>query len=179
MINLIPNEEKKKKVKDFYFRLTIIFFEVLAFSIMVASVALVPSYFMSSVKKNLINTMLESQKNEPTPLFDQETIALVDDIEKKLKLIEDTSENKYSVSLQVINQILLSKMSDIKINEITYDVNVDGKIISIKGTAPNRDRLLAFRRALEDNVSFKKVNLPISNFIKGSNIRFSLTLIPS
>ncbi len=179
MINLIPNEEKKKKVKDFYFRLTIIFFEVLAFSIMVASVALLPSYFMSSVKKNLINTMLESQKNEPTPLFDQEIALLVGDIEKKLKLIEDTAENKYSVSEQVINQILLSKMSDIKITEITYDVNVDGKIISIKGTAPNRDRLLAFRRALEDNVSFKKVNLPISNFIKGSNIRFSLTLIPS
>lgn len=123
--------------------------------------------------------MLESQKKEPTPLFDQETVAMVSEIEKKLQLIEDTSRDKYSVSLQVINQILLSKMSDIKITEITYDVNTEGKLISIKGTAPSRDRLLAFRRALEDNTSFKKVNLPISNFIKGSNIRFSLTLIPS
>ena len=54
-----------------------------------------------------------------------------------------------------------------------------GKKVTVLGIAPSRELLLLFRRALEDDVAFKKVDLPISNFVKGSNIEFSLSLIPS
>jgi len=50
--------------------------------------------------------------------------------------------------------------------------------VSIEGIAPSREILLAFRRLLENDPLFKSVDLPISNFIKGSNIRFNLNLIP-
>ena len=180
MINLIPNEEEKKKVKDFYFRFLVMFFTVLGFSILIASASILPAYFISSVKKNLINTKLEIQKNEPIPSPEQTTLAIVEDLNNKLSLIEKTEVNKYIISQKIIKEIMAEKMPDIKITGILYQNNLTkGKIININGTAPNRERLLLFRQALENNIAFKKVDLPISNFVKGSNIKFYLSLIPS
>jgi len=180
MINLIPNQEKKRKVKDFYFRLVVVCFFVLGFCFLVAFVSILPSYFLSSVNKNLVNKKLEMQKNEPVPLIDQNSLATIEGLNKKLSLIEKAEKNKYFVSQKIINEIILKKTSDIKIEQIFYENSISGgKKISIRGVSPSRERLLLFRRALEDDATFKKVDLPISNFVKGSNIEFSLTLIPS
>lgn len=179
MINLIPNEEKKKKVKDFYFRLLVVSFTILSISVLVASVSIAPAYFLSSVKKNLINTKLETQKNESMPSLDQTSLAVAVDLEKKLNLIEKVKVDKYLVSQKIINEIMLEKMSNIKINRITYQNNATkGKTVSINGTAGSREHLILFRKALEDSILFEKVNLPISSFVKGSNIQFSLSLTP-
>jgi len=120
------------------------------------------------------------QKNEPVPLIDQNSLATIEGLNKKLSLIEKAEKNKYFVSQKIINEIILKKTSDIKIEQIFYENSISGgKKISIRGVSPSRERLLLFRRALEDDATFKKVDLPISNFVKGSNIEFSLTLIPS
>ncbi|OGI75727.1 hypothetical protein A3C67_03000 [Candidatus Nomurabacteria bacterium RIFCSPHIGHO2_02_FULL_42_19] len=180
MINLIPNEEKKKKVKDFYYRLLVTAFAVFGFSILIAGVAMLPAYFLSSVRKNLINSKLETEKNQSIPSPDKETLTVVEDLSKKLDLIEKSRNSRYLVSQKVINEIMSEKMPDIKITQIQYrNESIKGKTISISGVASSRDRLLLFKRELENNIAFKKVDLPISNFVKGSNIKFSLGLTPS
>ncbi|MFZ2149653.1 MAG: hypothetical protein WAV15_00645 [Minisyncoccia bacterium] len=179
MINLIPNHEKKKKVKDFYFRLGVVFLWALGSCVAVAILAILPSYFLSSVEKNLAEERLAAQKNEPVPTVDQASLSLMEELDRKLALIEGSDKERYPVSQKVINQIVLQKMPDIKIGRINYeDHPTEGKKISIYGIAPSRERLLFFRRALEDNVAFIKVDLPISNFIKGSNIEFYINLTP-
>lgn len=179
MINLIPNEEKKKKVKDFYFRFLVMFLVVLGFSVLIASVSILPAYFLSLAKKNLINAKLEIQKNEPVPPPSQETLDTIKDLNNKLNLIEKNKSNRYIISEKIINEIMLEKMPDIKITRINYENNIiKGKTISLNGTAGSREQLLLFRKALEDNVAFRKVDLPISNFVKGSNIQFYLSLTP-
>jgi len=75
--------------------------------------------------------------------------------------------------------VISKKMTDIKINQILYKNEPAGKSIGVRGIAPNRERLLLFRRALEEDPLFKKVDLPISNFTKGLNIQFYLSLITS
>lgn len=180
MINLIPNQEKKKKVKDFYFRLVVVTFFVLSFCVLTGAVALLPAYFISLVNKNLASTKLEMQNKEPVPLVDQGALATMEDLDSKLVLIDSSEKNKYLISQKVINEIILQKIPDIKINQISYENSLSsGKKISVRGVAGSREKLLLFRRALEDSIAFKKVDLPISNFIKGSNIEFSLNLIPS
>lgn len=179
MINLIPNEEKKKKVKDFYFRLVSVFFTVLAVSIFVAVFTLLPSYFFSTVKKNSANAKLEIQKNEPTPTLDQKTLTLINDLNNKLTLVERSEQDKYLVSFKIVSGVILKKMPDIKITEITYENNSSSvKTVGIHGIAPNRERLLLFERTLADDPFFKNVDLPVSNYIKGTNIQFYLNLTP-
>ena len=180
MINLIPQEEKKKMTKGFYYKLVVLFLAVLSFSIFTALIAILPSYFFSSVKINIVNAKLEDQKNEPVPLPDQQTLTIIKDLNNKLALIENAEKNQFIISQKVINAIILKKMSNIKITNISYENDpLRGKRISIQGSAPSREVLLLFRLALEDDSNFKQVDLPISNFVKGSNIKFYLSLIPS
>jgi hypothetical protein len=180
MINLIPNEEKKKMVHDFYMRVAAMFFFMLGGSALLASAALLPAYFFAGEKRSSIDDKLQAQQNDPVPTVDQRTSAIITEVNRKIAVVEADQKNQFLVSQKVINQILVNKMPDIKLTDITYENNTErGKKIGINGTAPSRERLLMFRKALEDDPSFKKVDLPISNFIKGSNIEFYLTLIPS
>lgn len=180
MINLIPNEEKKQKVKDFYFRLFTTFVAILSFSILISAASILPAYFLSSVKKNLVNNKLEAQKNEPLPAIDSTTLSVMQDLNDKLNLAEKNRKGNYLVSQKIIQEIVSEKMPDIKITQILYQNDPGkGKTVSINGTASSRERLLIFRQNLEENLAFKKVDLPVSNFVKGSNIRFYLNLIPS
>jgi len=180
MINLIPNEEKKKMSKDFYLRLLTLFFTMLGVSLLVASVAILPSYFLSSAEKSSIDMKLELQGNGSIALSDEDTQKVIEDLNKKLSLIENAKEKGPAFSQKVINEIILKKMSSIKITEILYQNDPQtGERINISGRAPNREVLLLFRRTLEDNTAFSKVDLPISNFVKGSNIKFYLNLVPS
>jgi len=180
MINLIPNQEKKEMVKGFYYRLVVLFLIITSVFFLIALVAILPSYFFSSSKDEIANMKLEMQKNQPVPLPDQQTVAVIKDVNNKLSLVENSENNKFIVSQKVINEILLKKISNVKITDISYENDlIQGKKISIQGEAPSREVLLLFRQALEDDPAFKQVDLPISNFVKGSNIQFYLSLIPS
>ncbi|MDP9249157.1 MAG: hypothetical protein M3M85_01440 [bacterium] len=180
MINLIPNQEKKKKVKDFYFRLGAVFIAALGFCVAVGAVSLMPTYFLVSSELNIAEQKLFVQQNQPPTQTDQNLAASVEDLDRKLALVESAEKNPYLISKSVIQAITIRKMPDIEITKFIYEKEgIGGRKIIILGEAPSRERLYQFRRALEGDVSFKKVELPISNFVKGSDIQFSLSLIPS
>ncbi len=180
MINLIPNEEKKLMVRNFYYRLATVFFIALGFCAAIACVVLLPSYFLSSTKYSLMNQKLEHEKSIPVDALDQETLKLLSALENKLSIIEKAEKNKFSIVKSVVNQLILKSVPDVKINQITFGKDdKDGQVVSIKGTAPSREKLLLFRQSLEGNSFFKKVDLPISNFVKGSNIQFYIRLVTS
>lgn len=180
MINLIPNQEKKKKVKDFYFRFFIIFIATLAVSTFVAVISILPVYFLTSIEKNFASAKLEEQKNTPETPADQNLAAKVADLNNKLAIVERARENAYPVSRKIIFEITERKMPDIKITKILYEKDPQGsQKVLVQGVAASRERLLLFRQALEDDAYFKNVDLPISNFVKGSNIQFSLRLVPA
>jgi len=148
-------------------------------SVLFATATMLPAYFISVTKKDFTTTKLTLQEQEPVSTSDQETLGASKELDRQLGLIEKTKTSSYFVSQKVINEIMLAKTPSIKITEIFYQNDPQkGKTVIINGTAPSREILLSFRTALEDNVAFKKVDLPISNFVKGSDIKFSLSLTP-
>ncbi len=180
MINLIPKEEKKKMKKDFLFRVLTVSLVVFGFVVIAGAVALLPSYFQAVIENSLAREKLALQQNEPVSVSEAQVMAEISDLDKKLQIIESASENKFIVSDRVINDVIFKKMSDIKVTDISYENNVTkGREIRISGEAPSRERLLLFRLALEASGKFQKVDLPISNFVRGKNITFSLTLVPA
>src|SRR3989344_1018873 len=179
MINLIPNQEKKKKVKDFYFRLSVVVLFMLALVLLVALAAIFPAFVLSETKKSLAEEKLAEQRAEAGPELGAGTRGTLEEIKKKLDLIDRIGENKYLVSEKIVNEIISKKMPGMKINQILFEFDlVKGKKVSLRGIAESREQLFEFLRALEASIAFKQVDLPISNFVKGSNIDFSLTLIP-
>ncbi len=180
MINLIPNEDKKKMARDFYYRLMILSFYMLGFAVSLALMAMVPSYIASESKEKILDNKIALQKSEPVPVLDQETLSAIQNLDIKLGLVEKVQADTFVVSKKIINEIIMSRVSGIKITGISYDNDVVlGRKVGINGTAPSRERLLLFRRALESNPAFKNVDLPIANFVKGSDIQFFLSLIPA
>ena len=150
MINLIPKEEEKKIAMDFYRRLLVLFLLVFSISIFVACVAILPAYFIASVKESLINKKLEAQKDIPLPQIGEQSLAAVKDINSKLDLVEKAEKNKFLISENVMKALLLKKTPGIKIVQISFkNDQLQGKIITIQGTATSRETLLAFQEALE------------------------------
>lgn len=166
-------------IRSFYYRFASFCLLAFSFSVLIGVIAMAPSYFLVYLKKDLANKKLETQKNEPVPIPDQQNAIIIEDLNHKLDLIQNAQKNKFLVSEKVIDAILAKKMADIKITEIGYQNNaLSGRNINIEGLAPSREALLSFRLGLEKDEKFKQVDLPISNFVKGSDIQFSLSLIP-
>lgn len=179
MINLIPKEEKNRKIKIFYCRLSVVILFMVGVSVFIGFISLLPAYFVSLAKHNAVNQKLELQKKEMIPTLSEETNLVVERINFKLDLIENAQKNQFLVSEKIISAIIANKMPEIKIINISYENDkITGKKVNIRGNAPSREALLSFRLALESDELFKKVDLPISNFVKGSDIQFSLSLIP-
>ena len=152
---------------------------VVDFCILVGVLSILPSYFLANAKDSALNLKLKIQQDEPIPAFDQQNLKTIQDINSKMTLIENAEKNDFPISEKVINAILAQKTPDIKITQILYNNDpVDGKKISITGNASSREALLSFREALQGSPLFKSVDLPISNFVKGSNIQFYLSLTP-
>lgn len=179
MINLLPKEEKKKLILGFYLRFATVIFIAIGLSVVVLDVLIIPSYIISLTEKKSIIQKLAIQKDTPAPINEEGNSKIIKELNNKINLIDDLAKNKFIVSEKIINEIVLDKMPDIKLLSINYSSSDSSKRVIVNGIAPSRERLLLFRRALEDNTSFKKVDLPISNFIKGSNIQFTMELIPS
>lgn len=178
MINLLPTEEKNKINKNYASRLSVFYLYVLSACFFIASVAFLPAYFYFSLKDKIALQKKETISALPVPTPDKETEGIIKDMNFKMTLIEKTEGEKYSVLDMMINQVIASKLPDIKINQFYFNITEEGKkAVEIRGEAPNRERLLMFRNSLEQNKTFAVVDLPISNFVKGQNIDFSINLI--
>lgn len=180
MINLLPIEEKKNLTKEFNLRIVSFYLYTLAICFLIGAIALLPSYFFFSLKETIASNKLEAIKALPLPVSDKENTNIIKDTNKKIATIENTEKTQFSVLDKVIDEIISKKMPDIKLNLISYVIDKDEvKQITLRGTAPDRERLIIFRRALEADPLFSKIDLPISNFIKGSNIDFNMNLTAS
>lgn len=180
MINLIPIEEKVRINREFCFRLLSVSFLTFGLLFLISCVVIFPSYVFLMEKKTAIDLKLDLQKKEPVPEIDQKALNIIEDLNKKIETVDKSQKERYDISTKIIKEILLRKIAGIKLTQIYYSVDELGeKRISMSGVASDRAHLLDFRKSLEADTSFSKVNLPISNFVKDSDIEFNLTLVPS
>jgi hypothetical protein len=178
MINLLPIEQKKKNYWTFHLKLTIFYALLFAFCFILFSVALLPAYFFSMLNESVASQKYQNLVNSPIQDVPAETMDIINEVNAQINLISSTREKSFSITENIINQVLSAKMVDIKILNIFYSKDING-ILSVKvsGIAPNRERLLLFKQILENNKLFQEVDLPISNFVKGENINFELTFV--
>ena len=178
MINLIPLEKKKKLIRTFFIRfLTAIVFAI-AFGGLVATINISPAYFSANIKLSVAEEDFTAQEKDVLSPAEAEASAKLSGLDKQSEIIANHSDD-FLVSERVIDEILSKKTRDIKINKITYVGEPSGdKEVYIKGKADSRESLLDFKITLERDPSWKEVDLPVSNFVSGSDISFSLTLIP-
>lgn len=177
MINILPKEEKKKIRTEYRLRLaTIVMFAIMVL-ILTNLVLLVPSYLLVVSKYNSISGRLADQELKQGSGLQQKGIdAQVQAANKNISLFLSSNTNSRLSAPNVISEIIHLKGSTIKIGEFYYDATGPLERFTIAGVAADRDGLAQFVDALKGDATFSDVSLPVSSYVKSTNIEFSIAL---
>ena len=176
MINLLPPLIKLRIRRWYRARLAIVALLLLFVVILIGTVLLLPSLFLSLVKEYSGTERL---------MLAQELIPVEKNIEierntrltnKKISILSQKDAN--IILLPVINSILEKKLAGISITAFLYESATTDPIsqkILIKGFASNRETLVSFADGLRNISLFSDIDLPISNLVKSADIPFIIT----
>lgn len=175
MSNLLPTEAKKTIKKESHLRVAVVALFLLAALLLVSVVWLVPAYILSANKYNVTEGELVALKNEIEQLQPDDPKEEIDDINEKLGVLKGGPFTEH-YAYDLITDIIEKKNEDIQITNIFYDkTNTEIKVL-LRGNALNRESLSSFVSEIEKNKLYSRVDLPISNFVKETNLEFSLNV---
>jgi len=179
MANLLTLPEKLYIRKMYRTRLVIV---VLISTFVILSIGIItflPTLFWSTVKEKAASERLsvikqiisaEEQKN-----IQEDVIST----NKKISLLK--SGNARSVSMSDVTEIVIQRKSrSILITAFFYEnklLDEQEQKMTVSGIAQDRYSLLLFVNQLREENIFEEVNLPVSNFVKNTDIPFSLSLL--
>lgn len=183
MINLLPKEQKKKIVAEYKMRLVTVGAILLLSVIIISTIVITPFYFTTKATLARSESIFNNSKNSPDLEIDSESMKVINNTENDLKLLFGYDKQKL-VSKDVIDIIVANKGNTISINSINYANSVDTKdekansqmVVSVGGIAQNREELKSFVYRLMGVQSFTNVSVPISNYLKGVDLEFVITL---
>lgn len=171
MINLLPPEEKRILEAESKFKLIIIWGLIVIFSLVAFSLILLSIKFY-------VSSMVETQEERFTDSQGQNLLNEVGDINEELRLLGLFYQNQIifsSAFLLVVNAI----PKEININTLYFSIKIeeDGPILvgSLTGHSPNREALFSLKKNMEDEPSFWNIDFPPSNWVKPTDINFSIT----
>ena len=182
MINLLPHTQKKELERAYILRVVTLFILVAVSIMLCGLILLFPLYITSVSKRQTVEAQvaaLSSQKNTTKEELD----AIISDINTKLSVFADPT-TQFSFSKDVIIPLLAKQNAGISITTIGYLNNeaastntpptAPSKNITVSGVAKDRAALLLFENNLKQESTFTGVNVPISNFVYGSDINFNI-----
>lgn len=182
MLNILPTEEKKKNLKEYKLRLTVVVLGMLIFLVVVNLALLSPAYLNAFTREadaqaRIVNftgkSAAEALREE------RDATALLVDVNKKINIFLGTTASTTArlTPSEAFENILALKTSAIKISGITYDATPDREQFIVAGNALTRDSLAQFVEALKKSGVFTTVDLPIQSYVKSTNIDFTVTLV--
>ncbi len=175
MLNLLSQEQKAILKKDYSLRRTIVWLEAIIVAMLISLVLLTPSYFLTKIRAEQAKVDLENNKR----ILDAKLppAEMVAEIQAAVRVTQDLRPLVERRSVYDLVKIFESHPPQIKILKISFLEQTDGiSRFIVDGRANDRESLTAFGRALEGRVEFATVDLPVSNFVKESNINFSMTI---
>lgn len=176
MINLLPSEEKKKVRMDYRLRLGAIVALAITLLFLASLILLSPVYLLTLSKHQFASerfVKLESEQGKTEQERDINT--RIGEVNKKVDLFlkEDKDQVVFS---EIITKIIEMKGTAIKLQNMFYESSPGRKRFVISGRADDRDNLARFVENLKKDPFFTTVDIPISSYIKSTDIDFSVIL---
>lgn len=177
MSNLLPKTEKELLQKEYFIRLLIVILWLLIGSMILSIGFLAPSYIVLEVKKNTAEEQIKLLNESILNKNSVETEKRLNTIMVKIETLN--KQDKISLS-NFVNKIIEKKPAGVYITDFLYNKvqkkDATEKIITLSGTANQRDSLLKFKDNLSATGFFKDVNLPLSNLTKDEDVDFLINL---
>ena len=175
MINVLPVLEKKVLRKEYWMRFSTIILNLILVVGFVATLLLLPSYFLSKDKEQIVERQLEAFNKENPDLAINNVDKTIKDINSKLEML-NSNMTSFQVNEKVLNNILKSRTPGITFSQILFNKREGGFILEVHGIAENRDALRNFKTELDSNPNFSSVDLPISNFLEKADLVFTISI---
>lgn len=182
MINLLPHAQKKELERAYILRVVTLYILVAGCIALCGLVLLFPLYIVSVSKRQVVESQvasLSSQKNTTK----EELNSIISDINAKLAIFSDPTQQFY-FSKDIVVPVLAKQNSGVSITTISYANDPAAsataassapiRSVIVSGVAKDRESLLQFENNLKQNTAFTGVDVPISNFVSGSNINFNI-----
>lgn len=177
MINVLPQLEKQGLRREYYLRLAIVCLCNLTFLSMLATILLLPSYMLSASKEDSLEERLATMNKENGDVSLADLNTFIEKINSTLSLFNINTPSR-NISQDVLYPVLTVRTSSIKINQILFaERGESGAELDLHGVAKDRESLQTFKLALEKTGKYQSVEVPISSFVKKSNIEFTITVI--
>lgn len=175
MFNLLSKDEIDALKKEYRLRLTIVALCFFLGVILVASIALIPTIFVSK-QREAIALHNDAALKASIAARDKDNLAGVLKIAKEKLAALKSTPNTLRVS-QLFDLIISDKSAHIKITGLTLKAgDSGGRSLSVIGKASDRTSLLAFAHTLQNESLFSSVDLPVSNFAENRDIDFAIAI---
>jgi hypothetical protein len=175
MINILTKKAKKNITHEYYTRVVIVIFMMSSLLFSASVFLMSPAYFYSVKKEEIAEKSLSNfNLQNPGSNLSELNGEILKNNEKLTFLLSKTPS--YILSEDLIEKIIGLRTPGVSLNSISYVSSKNSHVVSLSGVASDRVALRVFKESLETNESFATVDLPISNFVKPTNIDFSLTI---
>ncbi len=179
MYTLLPEEQVNNLQREYRLRVFILALLCLSGAIWIGIGSLLPSYIISVIQEKNAETQLQQVKKTTKAPMNVSVAQEVADSNAQILLVKNSGD---PVAFSgIIEDIANHRINGISLNDIEIahnptDADPAQTSIAIRGTAVTRDILVTFQRALLADPEFAKVDLPISDLAKGTNISFGLSV---
>lgn len=174
MINLTPDSQKEKILKEYrerLFTLTVLF---VVLSTVIATVSLLPSYFISKTKYTALKERADILNGQGRKADVSKVTLIIQDLNEKLLLLRTEKKNIEVGTL--ISDVVENVVPGVKIFNIAYEKRGETAKLDIAGMADKRESLTSFVDKLKKEKLFSEVYSPVSNLVKETNISFNIAI---
>ena len=178
MSNLLPQRHKADLLKLYRKRYVSLAFFGVAFLALVAIVLLLPSYLYLRSSQILLTTKRDTLASYETATIATQLAGTVTDINSRLGVFPAVTPASPLIA-GMIDPILQVEPAAVHITEFDFAPGITAvqAKVSVSGVADSRTDLLAFADKVRDIASFTSVDVPITSFIKDTDVPFTLTAV--
>jgi len=171
MINLIPPAAKKKVVAEYWLRTASLWGFLVGSALFLIATLFIPLNLYVANQEEYLAAILNT--NQAEQVNQQQNTALLTRANQQATILL-SSKQEYTM-VELLPLLRAMGGDAIVFGEIAL-TQIKDPVLTVNGTAINRLALVQFRDSLEAQTNFLKVDLPISNLIKESDVPFLITI---
>lgn len=177
MYHFLPLAEKRMLRQEYRVRFAVVgcmFFSMVAvFGVLL----LLPAWFVADIQEQTVKKRIEILQNTVAKKQDAALSVLLDTTKSDIKLLMNGED--FLSFRTIMETILDNRTAGVSLHSFSFlRISAEGAVgVVLKGVYRDRDALVNFRKSLEREKMFTRVDFPISNLAKGKNADFSIELI--
>ncbi|QQR50539.1 hypothetical protein IPF86_01300 [Candidatus Nomurabacteria bacterium] len=174
MINLLIPEEKQRIKRGHTFRMLSVALMLLTTLCIVGILLLLPSYMIAETKRDIAQGKLDAIKSSEGFKNDETLNTIINDINAKVQKI-GSPDDSHLYSEEIVEPVVMTKPPLLVISSMAITKEKEGTVVQITGVSENRATLLSFTQALEQLPHIQDVSVPLSEYVSGKNIPYTIS----